>query len=121
MSLKRLSGGADFISAITSEDGGPVIERRVDKFALPGNLRNRSPDDPDRLAEFKRLFQQQFESRWPLAFLQSIGDPNGTTDPARESEFWDGTDYVARERIIEDVFWDAASGRMLVRLRYPGS
>ena len=56
-------------------------------------------------AELKIRGQALADVRIPLADLPE-DDPEKTTDPATNVEFWDGTDLVTRHILVESVWWD---------------
>jgi hypothetical protein len=85
----------------------------VGKSDLPGRLRNKDPDNIERLAEFQRLLQAEYDDLVTLVDLQAAGEADGFTDPAWEGAFWDGEgNCVYRERIIDSVYYMQDRGKM---------
>jgi hypothetical protein len=117
MGLRRVLGDADSLTCSFGSAAGPTIKRVVSKNQLPGRLKNKAPDNLERLEAFRKLLQENvFTKRKSLA---SLPDDEETkhTDPARENVQWDGSDIIYREWIVEEVYWNKDRQMLQTRLR----
>ena len=117
MGLRRVLGGADDLTCSLGNAAGLTLERAVTKDQLPGRLKNKAPDDPERLMAFRDLLQENiFTRRVPRALLPD-DEETKHTDPATERVRWDGTDIIYREWIVEEVYWNSDRQMMQTRIR----